>query len=127
MSGPSDLFGGAPRNVARDGLDFSATIVRLKNALTFGDVASGLGLSGASRHGWDCPRCGGERTVRERPDHRGARCKACDKGYDVLGLVMEAEDLGARAGARRLQAILDKRDAAGSAPGDLFDASGGKT
>lgn len=104
--------------------DLSGRIRRLKAALDFGDVAAGLGLSGSSRHGWDCPACGGEQSVKERQrDRQGGRCTACGTGYDILGLVMRAEDVEIFAGLKRLEAILEERDAAGSPPADLFGGS----
>ncbi len=100
------------------GLDFSAAIAAVKATLGFGDVAAELGVPGSSREGWDCPSCGGPGTLKERPDHKGGRCRACDKGFDILGLVMDVESVGHGAGLRRLQDLASETPDPGS--GDLF-------
>lgn len=100
------------------GLEFSARIARVKDDLDFGDVADALGLSGSSRAGWDCPACGAPRGVKERRDRRGARCRSCDRGYDLLGLTTVAETLTAMQGLARLEEIAAALN--GSDTDDLF-------
>lgn len=65
------------------GLDFSARVARVQRVLAFGDVAWKVAI-GSSRYGWSCPCCGGRSSVRERLDHKGARCRSCGEGFDVL-------------------------------------------
>jgi len=108
--------------------DLSARISAAKAALVFGDVAVALGLKGSSRTGWECAACGGDATVRERPDHKGARCRLadCSKGFDLVGLVMSARGVGARAAVAFLERVVAELAAKGcaKAPG-LFDSQQG--
>lgn len=105
-------------------LDLVTRIGAVKAALVIGEVASALGLKGVSRDGWECAACGSLGTVRERPDHKGARCQmaACGKGYDALGMVMTARGLSAAGAVTFLERVIAERDAKGAekAPG-LFD------
>lgn len=94
--------------------DFASDMARAKAQLTFGEVAQALGLKGSSREHWECPACGMLHALRERPDHKGARCSnpACAKGCDAPGLVMTARGIGARAALVFLERIIAERDAA---------------
>tara|TARA_R110000787_G_scaffold3148_4_gene12653 strand:- start:42284 stop:42649 length:366 start_codon:yes stop_codon:yes gene_type:complete len=108
--------------------DLAARISAAKQALVIGEVAAALGLRGASRPGWECAACGSDGTVRERPDRKGARCSvtACNKGFDIVGMVMTAKGLSARASVTFLERVIAERDAKGDrhAPG-LFDSQQG--
>ena len=100
----SDLFSaGKPSSVRR-----KADV--LKSTLKFGEVATGLGLSGSSRRGWDCPCCGAEFSIRETEDHQGGRCKSCGEGFDIIKLVREAEHLPFQKSLERLSDIRSERD-----------------
>lgn len=96
--------------------NFTARVARVKQALDFGDVAGRM-VQGSSPAGWDCPRCSGERTVKERPDAKGGRCKACGKGYDTLGFTME------KRGETALQALVTLERIADDKGGDVVDAA----
>lgn len=93
----------------------------IKARLVFGEVALEMGLSGSSRAGWDCPACCGERTLKERPDHQGGRCAACDTGQDIIGLVMAVQHESFLSSLLILERLADKKEAAAATgAGDLF-------
>lgn len=94
----------------------------IKDRLVIGEVALEMGLPGSSRAGWDCPACYGERTLKERPDHQGARCAACDTGQDIIGLVMAARQESFLSALLILERLADKKEAGAAAgrAGDLF-------
>ncbi len=99
----SDLFSAGRPSTIRNERD------RLKSALKFGEVATGLGLAGSSRSGWDCPACAAEYSVRETSDHQGGRCNSCGEGFDIIKLVQETETIGFEATLQRLADILDEK------------------
>ncbi|MDJ0921070.1 MAG: hypothetical protein QNI84_08070 [Henriciella sp.] len=78
----------------RPELDLSSRIEALKSALVFGDAAQAVGLQGSSEHGWNCPTCLSGLSLKERRDHKGARCSVCGTGFDALKVVMTVERLG---------------------------------
>lgn len=104
------------------GLDFSARVARVRRVLVFGDAACRL-VAGSSREGWDCPCCCGPLTVKERLDRKGARCRACGAGFDVLKLVRRKLGKTATEALAFLEEQADaseeKAAKAGQAP-DLF-------
>lgn len=96
-------------------------VAAIKDRLLIGEVAQEEGLEGSSRAGWDCPACGGPRTVKERRDEQGSLCKACGKGFDIIGLVMTARGESFLGALSHLEALADKKDArAAKGAGDLF-------
>ncbi len=97
----SDLFGTDKPS------DSSERKEALKAKLTFGEVASALGLSGSTPHGWDCPACGAEQSIREGSHHRGGRCQDCETGFDIIGLIQEMEDTSFTKALDRLEGILE--------------------
>lgn len=100
----SDLFGEASPSDLEERRD------TLKSALTFGDVASALGIAGSTRHGWDCVACGARGTMRENSLNKGARCQACDEGADIISIVRAIEVCSYPKALDWLEAILANRD-----------------
>ena len=105
-----------------------ARIRAVKAALCFGECAQAAGLTGASRAGWDCPVCDGEKTVQERPDHQGGRCAACETGFDGIKLVGHARGLGFLQALALLERTAKDKAArkAGRRSGDLFGTMEGR-
>lgn len=103
-----------------------ARIRAVKDALCFGECAQAAGLAGSSRVGWDCPACGGEKTVRERPDHQGGRCSACGAGFDTIEIGWRGQGLGFLQGLALLERVVKDKAArkAGRGSGDLFGGDG---
>ncbi len=100
----SDLFGSSSPN------DYEARRDTLKDKLSFGDVATALGLSGSTPHGWDCPACCGEQTLREGSHNKGGKCKSCDAGFDIISLIQTMENVSFASALDRLESILADLD-----------------
>lgn len=62
----------------------------VRTRVGFAEAAQALSLSGSAKAGFDCPACGGGRTIGVRADNRGGRCKLddCRKGFSVVELTM---------------------------------------
>ncbi len=101
------------------GCTFREEVDAVKAQLVIGEVAQALSLKGCSRGGWECPACQSLGTLKERADHKGARCSnaACASGFDAPGLVMTARGLSARGALVFLERVIAER-AAGAAASD---------
>lgn len=108
----SDLIPGEPDTI-------SAITNDMKAAYTFGDAATLAGLGGSSGEGWDCPCCSSHRTLKERRDHKGAKCTVCATGFDVIEVVMRGHALSFLDALSKMQeALAALKD---NKTGDLFD------
>lgn len=53
------------------------------------DAARVLGVPGSDREGYDCPECGGHRSVKRLTSGQ-ARCTVCDETYDPMQFFLRA-------------------------------------
>lgn len=91
--------------------DLMGKISTIKGQLTFGEAAHGLGLSGSSVDGWDCPACESAHSVKERGDGQGGRCNVCGEGFDQIKLVRVLNTVGAPAAVATLEHVIAAKSA----------------